>query len=220
MIFVSRHALAVFMLLALLPLAAQSAVVSTFDTGTEGWRVFGDAQGASAEPTWIATGGNPGGYLQATDNVSGGVWFWDAPAAFLGNQAGALGQTLSFDLAQSSLSSPFDADDIVLVGDGRTLAYDTPNNPGTDWTSYIIALVADGSWRVGSRNGVAATEAELLGTLGALNALRIRGEFRSGADTGRLDNVVLATVPLPGALWLLGSAVVALGLRGRRREEV
>ena len=32
-------------------------VKSTFDDGDEGWRVFGDAQGASAEPDHNPTGG-------------------------------------------------------------------------------------------------------------------------------------------------------------------
>ena len=207
-----RSVIAVLTSLLLAPLGAQAAIVSTFDTGAEGWTVFGDAQGASDEPTWVADGGNPGGHIQAQDDVAGGVWYWNAPATFLGNQAGAFGQTLSFDLAQSSTSSQFNADDVILVGDGRTLAFDTPSNPGTSWTSYVLALVADGNWRFGTRTGRAATEEELLGTLGALEALRIRGEFRSGADTGRLDNVVLATVPVPvpGALWLLGSGLVVM----------
>ncbi len=48
--------------------------VSTFDVDAEGWTVTGDA--VSPIPNYISSGGNPGGYISATDNESGGIWYW------------------------------------------------------------------------------------------------------------------------------------------------
>ena len=135
-------------------------VKSTFDDGDEGWRVFGDAQGASAEPDHNPTGGNPGGYISAADDVTGGTWYWEAPAGFLGDQS-EMGM-LSFDLKQSATDRPFDNDDVVLEGGGTTLMFDTPNNPGTDWTHYDVPLEAGAGW-LNEATGNPATQGEMVG---------------------------------------------------------
>ena len=166
-----------------------SAITSTFDTGDESWTVFGDAQGASVIPTYFSTGGNPGGYISATDDVTGGVWFWDAPAKLLGKVSSM--RALSFDLKQSATDAPFDADDVVLVGAGTTLVFNTANNPGTDWTHYDVSLDASAGWK-NKDTGQPATQQEMIDVLSSLAVLRIRGEYRDGADTGGLDNVRLA----------------------------
>jgi hypothetical protein len=98
---------------------------------------------------------------------------------------------LRFDLRQSSTESQFDGDDVVLVGGGLTLIYDTADNPGTDWTSYSVVLDETGGW-INENTGEPATQQEIQNVLADLTALRIRGEFVEGADTGSLDNVFLA----------------------------
>ncbi|NBC32837.1 MAG: beta-propeller fold lactonase family protein [Alphaproteobacteria bacterium] len=161
----------------------------TFDAGDAGWTSFGDA--TEDEPDVFADGGNPGGHISVEDRVSGDVWYFDAPDSALGDRADLLDGVLTFDLRQSATDTQFDAADIVLVGDGTTLAFDTARNPGTDWTSYTVPLAAGTGWRVGDLDGPAATEAELESVLDELSALRIRGEYRTGADRGDLDNVLL-----------------------------
>ena len=195
---------------------AVANISSDFTFDDEDWVVSGDA--TSATPDYHATGGNPGGFLSADDTVSGGVWYWDAPAKFLGDQSLALGLTLSFELAQSSVSSQFNASDVILDGASMSLHFDTANNPGTDFTPYSIDLTSTAGWRIGSVSGIVPTATEFADVLGDLTRLRIRGEFRSGADTGKLDNVVLATAAIPEAsslAWMFGLA--ALALRPRRR---
>lgn len=194
---------ALTLLLVLLPTAAAQsprgeAITSTFDTDAEGWAVFGDAEGGTATPDYNATGGNPGGYLSADDDVAGGTWYWDAPDAYLGNRSGSFERTLSFDLRQTATSNQFDNADLVLRGGGMELRFDTAENPGTDWTSYAVLLSTDAGWTVGDTEE-APTEAEFMAVLSDLTALRIRGEFRTGADTGSLDNVVLETDPATAA---------------------
>lgn len=171
-------------------------IQSDFATDADGWQIFGDAQGSSAAPTWVASGGAPGGYIQAQDDVTGGVWYFEAPAAFLGDRSGAYGGELAFDLRQSSTSSQFDASDVELVGTVNgatvTLVYDTAANPETSWTSYQVPLDATAGWTVDTVDGAAATEAQLRAVLGDLEQLLIRGEYREGADTGGLDNPTLS----------------------------
>ena len=188
-----------------------SATTSTFDTDDEGWTITGDAQGSSVVATYHATGGNPGGYISATDNVQGGVWYFKAPEAFHGNFTAGYNTNLTFDLKQSSLNSQFDSVDVYLRGGGLELTFDTPNNPGTEWTSYSLNLSETGGWLIG---GAAPTQTQMLQVLGNVTDLQIRGEFVTGADIGSLDNVTM--VPEPATLALL--AIGGVGLLKRRRN--
>lgn len=176
---------------------------STFDSNAEGWTVIGDA----ITPVWQATGGNPGGYLQAIDEVGGDTWFWVAPPKFLGNKAATYGGMLSFDLRQSAIEDPFWDLDLVLEGGGLTLAYDFPADPGTAWTSYAVILHEEVGWRRWGDEVVPATAADMQAVLADLIALRVRGEFQNGEDTGSLDNVILSG-PSPGLARIPGTAVI------------
>lgn len=203
-------------LLALLIAAAiaptAGATTSSFDAGSEGWTVLGDAEGPL---TWVASGGNPGGHVAIDDASQGGITYFVAPAAYRGDQSAALGSLLQFDLMQvyNGSASQFNSADVVLVGGGNTLVFDTPNNPAKGaWTSYAVPLVA-GSWRLDSTAGAIASQAQLATTLGSLTALRIRAEYRTGPDIGKLDNVSL--VPEPGTWGLLAAGLLVLGWRLR-----
>lgn len=203
------------------PAAAQVAS-SAFNTDAEGWVVQGDA--TSATPTYNAGGGNPGGHISAVDTVSGGVWYWVAPAKFRGNVGGAYNNTLTFDLMQSSTTSQFNAVDISITGNGLTLVFDTPANPGTTWTPYSVLLREDAGWRVDTLAGPAPSADQMQGVLSSVTSLRIRGEFRDGADTGRLDNVILngiivVSAPEPATCALLFAGLLpVLGIvAGKRR---
>jgi len=205
------------------PTAFAATISSTFDTGTDGWLAAGDA--TTAAPLYLPTGGNPGGAIEVDDSTAGGVWYFDAPAKFLGDQSGAAGQTLTFDLYQRGSGSQFFASDVVLEGAGLTLTFDAPSNPlpVETWVSYVVGFDADAGWKnVGSRtslSGPDATDADLAAVLGDLDALLIRGEYISGSDFGRLDNVEMTVVPVPPALWLLASAVTGLGAAFRGSRE-
>ncbi len=162
-------------------------VKSTFNTDVDGWSFIADVK----EFRWQATGGQPGGWLEAVDYATGAVWYFVAPEKFLGDKAPFLKGTLSFDLKQSSLSSQFDERDVVLTGGGTTLVYNTDSNPGLDWTSYTIRLAPGDNWTLDTVGGEAATLADFKTVLGDFTALQIRGEYVSGPDTGGLDNVKL-----------------------------
>jgi hypothetical protein len=168
---------------------------STFDSSAEGWAVSGAAQSGSATPNFIPSGGNPGGYISATGDVTGSVWYWQAAPQFLGDASGAYGKALNFDLRQTTTDNQFDGEDIVLEGGGLKLVYDAPYNPGTTWTAYSIPLIETAGWKKDTLSGSAPTQAEMQAVLASLSLLRIRGDYRTSEDTGALDNVVLNSIP-------------------------
>jgi hypothetical protein len=172
---------------------AAAAVTSTFESGRDGWTVVGDTASVAAAPTHLGTGGNPGGFIRTTDAAAGGTMYWNAPARFLGNRAGSYGRRLLFDLRQSEVSNQYDNADVVLVGGGHTLDFNTSLNPtaGT-WRRYRVPLSSAAGWtKRGTSPLRRPTAAELRAALGALTSLQIRAEYRSGLDIDDLDNVVL-----------------------------
>jgi hypothetical protein len=167
--------------------AAAPLVSSAFNVTGEGWLVAGDS--TSATPTHLATGGNPGGYISATDSVAGGVTYWVAPPKFRGDHGAAFGGLLTFSLRQDNSSSQFDADDVIIQGDGLTLVHNNAANPAVapNWTNYRVPLRPAQF----TKAGVRATAGDLRRVLGAITDLRIRAEYVSGPDTDDLDTVRL-----------------------------
>src|SRR5262245_36980182 len=78
--------------------ASANTVSSTFDMGPEGWSAL-DQQTGDYTASWQSTGGNPGGFLQGTENIAlGGTGYFIAPSKFLGNLSAYAGGTLTYDL--------------------------------------------------------------------------------------------------------------------------
>ena len=201
---------------ALAPATLSAAIVSTFETNTDGWSVVGDIVGPA---TFSSTGGNPGGHIFINDAVTGGVTYFVAPAKFLGDQSASYGTPFTFDLRQSYTggANQFDDVDVFLVGAGLTLVFDAPVAPGNGvWTSYSFTLVETAGWRISSLAGVAPSQAQMQNVLGDITSIRLRAEFQTGADTGSLDNVVL--VPEPSSALLLLSGALFLSRRRTCRK--
>ncbi len=202
-------------LVALVPTLASAVtlVASDFDAAAEGWK----ATNGVSDRAWVAGGGMPGGHVQATDSGQGTVWFFEAPAAFLGDQRAALDGALSFWLKVSTTALPMDTEwaDVRIGGNGVELAIDAGPSPGLDWTAYSVRL-APGAWRLGTAEGPLASAADFATVFAAVDHLWIRGEYSAWWDTGSLDTVLLSAVPeLPaGMMFALGLAV--LGWRRRR----
>jgi hypothetical protein len=162
---------------------------SAFDRDAAGWKVVGDARLDRAVDPSLDEGA-----IKALDSGTGGVWYWQAPASFLGDQRRAYGRELRYRLKSTPVTKPFNAPDVMLDGPNGVLVFDTPTDPGTAWTEYRVPLAVGAGWKR-RESGTPATEAELREALGELRTLLIRGEFHTGPDTGWLDDVVLGAAP-------------------------
>jgi Laminin B (Domain IV)/RTX calcium-binding nonapeptide repeat (4 copies) len=162
-----------------------------FSTGLSGWTTSVGTQ------TYAATDGNPDGSLRGVEGGSG-IWYFVAPAEYLGNQEAFYGGSLSFDLRQDVATNQFDESDVLLTGGGLTLALDVGANPGTGWTSYSASLALGGGWKIANTAGRVATETEIRSVLADLQSLQIRGEFVNGTagDASNLDNVNMSKTPV------------------------
>ncbi len=196
-----------------------SAVIatSTFTTDNDGWRV-GDADSSATveNPTYHATGGNPGGYISATDDYGTVAFF--APSKYLGNQLGDYGSNLTFDLRAELGNDGTSYAGVFLFGNGQVISRAiTP--PGTStYTSYTVGLTETG-WNFYSSGGnqgtTAVTLTQFRTVLSNLTGLAIQADWKTGSDLTDLDNVVLngtAAVPTPepASLFLLASGFTAL----------
>ena len=190
-------------------------VSSTFDTSAEGWTAVGDVSSFSHQ----AAGGNPGGRIAAVDAAQGPIIYFVAPAAYHGDLSKAFGGQLGFDLHVTSGPYTTSREDVTITGGGTTLSWDIANPATGVWTSYSTSLDDAGGWKVGDRNGPAATNAQILAVLSSVTDFQIRAEYINGADTGSLDNVEISgVVPVPagGVLMLSGLALAAGARRWRR----
>jgi len=173
--------------------------VSTFDANDEGWQTTSDAKRYPV-PDYNSTGGNPGGYISATDNTSGIYFFFNAPVGFLGDQSLFLGDTLYFDLMVNFLgdANPSLAD-IRIQGAGYDLVYNfgSPSAAG-QWVRYSIPLSHSSGWKKTSLTGSSPSESEFQAALSGITLLQIRGEYTTNVDIVGLDNVRIGwqTVPV------------------------
>lgn len=187
------------LLSALLPLStARAGVASFFDADSDGWTAIGDTV---AGIEYLPSGGNPGGCVRVKDDAVGGVWYFVAGPAYLGNQLASYGQLLRFDLRQviTGGSNQFASDDVILENGPLRLVYDVPVDPPVNgaWQSTSVLLSDAAAWKVGSAGGPPATQAQIQNVLANLTGFRIRGEYQSGEDTGSLDNVVFGIPASP-----------------------
>lgn len=166
---------------------------SAFDSTDEGWQAVClndngpyDTVINQQTPEHRPTGGHPGGYVSSSDPGSGN-FFWQAPNGYLGNHADLYGGSLRYDL-KSEGGECFDEADVVLIGGGLVLVYNQPDNPTDQWQTFSVPLTEKG-WTKGAVGGEPVTAEEFRTVLSNLTALRLRGEFRWGAEVGSLDNV-------------------------------
>ena len=189
-----------------------AALVSGFDASGEGWAATPGIGGA-INFAWESTGGNPGGFIAATD---GGAqqWYFISPDSWDGDWTSYIGGMLRYEIRILNPASPpydyFTLDDVqIYSGTGNYVSWSSGINPTESWTPYAVQLVSSNFTVTGS-----ATFDDILANV---TELRIRGEYLNFNDREGLDNVSITAVPVPAAITLFGSGLLGLIGVARRR---
>ncbi|MBZ0153257.1 MAG: hypothetical protein K8J09_17165 [Planctomycetes bacterium] len=179
----------------LLAAASSQSIVSTFDTGNDGWLVVGTSYsshitnpGSSGQAAvWDAVNGQPPGSLRVGDVY--GETGVAAPAAFLGDRLPWFGGSISWDIyLRYSDAVAYPA--VWLIGANRTLSFNLQSPSLNSWQTISVPLLENG-WRVNSWQGPAATRSDLMEVLRDLRGIYLNTEWRTGPDDTNLDNVAL-----------------------------
>jgi hypothetical protein len=200
---------------AVLSSVAAADVVSSFNSSDEGWRLVGES--TSVIPTWIATGGDPGGFLRGFDSTASGAWYWDAPAQFLGDKSGAYFETLIFSMRSGGSGPASSNTQVVLSGNGLQLYSPGFQSPVGSWSLQFVTFAPFESWFVNSLSGPQASGEQILSVLSNLESLRIRGDYYPGLGSGDIDEIRMGIVPSPPASSLLLCAGLTLARRRRMK---
>ena len=184
----------------------------TFDAGREDWTADGGTL------VHVATGGNPGGFLQLTDETSSNM-FLTAPQNefYSGDLSGYVNGFVQFDarlVGLASAATPFTTFGTIRFSNGvHSASFDLAplGEPTDQWTTYV-AMLTSPPW---------ATDLEAwLAILSNVTSLTVNLESHSPiVETVGFDNFRLRGLPEPGtlALAIAGTGAAVLLRCGRRR---
>ena len=170
--------------------AAQSPslpVISTFDTGPDGWFVSGDAS------DWAPSDGNPGGYLRGQGTGTEDPPLVSPPPSYLGDWTGLDGLArLRYDhrvfYEGNGFCTPSLPYTVTISGPGGGAIWtgDLPGTEPTDWRRIVVPI-DEAAWQVQSGSWAAL--------LSQVTELRIEMELFCNLhppdDISGLDNIVL-----------------------------
>jgi len=197
-------------------------VGSHFGRDSEGWQVVGNKAASHAVTYEASSRGQLNQYVYGSDDtintdVTGGsdrsLWYFNAPAKFMGHHGIAYGGALEFllssfhgDFRPEKLNQGLDRSGLHLVeihcaecntNRGVTIAFPvsaaTPFTGST--TSYSISLVESAGWIKDPKNTLlewpAPTQCEFIEVLSSISSIRILGDFTSWYESVALDQVHL-----------------------------
>ncbi len=189
---------------------AATVATSEFSSGADGW-----TWGApNPSMSWQLTDGNPGGYIRYDNNQGGDCGIY-APSTYMGNWGNLGVNELSYEVNIFTTGSVYLVGhyQASISGPGGEASWLGPQpDPTTPWKNIIIPI-SEASWTVnsGSWNAIMADVTNLRIEMAYYNNW---GPFEI---TG-IDNVSLSAVPIPGAVWLLGTGLVGLVAARRKKR--
>ena len=157
---------------------------TNFDVDAQGWTKKASGDASSYITHWNGSGNN---HIILVEGGQGNQDWFQAPDLFLGNRAGFMGGSLTFELKTNNTTNPLTHQDHVqLVGNGLTI-YATIPWPTTSFVAHSIPFGV-GYWKLSGTNTMATAD-EILGVLSSLQAFYIRAEWRSGVEETGLNDV-------------------------------
>jgi hypothetical protein len=210
---------------------ASATVAYDFDTDNQGWTV-GNINDSTPDSTRSAATWAGGKLTIGDEEADTGVY---APAAVLGNQSAAYGNTISFDISDVANDDPTQYTALVLWGTNGLAAAVTSLGPSTDSNalstfSFTLNETTFSKFASGNFTSGAITQSDFQSILGDIAAIAFRTEYNTGGDDSRFDNAIFngfvdpnapvnGAVPEPAtwALMIGGFAVVGGAMRRRRR---
>ena len=213
--------LLLLLLLLVVPARAQY-IISDFNSGSDGWTAYTQAD-HNTTVAWSASSGNGGsGGLTLVEPANGANDYFEAPSKFKGNLSAYYNGTASFDLQLNLAPAGAEAAMIILSGldaNGSPLSIgylpaSSAQYPVTSgFTSYTLNLNATTAWTVVNSSdfttATLATNTQIESVLSNVTDFRIMGDWSSQQDRDILDNVALQGVsaaPEPSQLTLFGLA--------------
>ena len=203
--------------------AANAGIVasSSFATDLDGW-----TSNTHAEISYQSTGGNPGGYIQFTDNTAASTNVF-APSKFLGNYLANGVSSLSFDFnifAETHIQTlfPYEAD---LSGPGGSATFLGPM-PASVYPTGWVTVTAQISNTATPPAGWTVNSGTWLGLLANVTQVQIPIELITNVtipgdtDIEGIDNVILTStgIPEPASLATLGFGLLGLKLLRRLKR--
>lgn len=213
-----KYMLAIFMLYSAFFMffigSSSAALISSFDSGDEGWYLDADTQSAM---DYKSSGGNFGGYVEVTDGA--GLALLHAPGLFLGDLSSYDGETLSFDSKYFATGDGDPYNDFGVVSlenstQSLSATLDLVAGDLTDsWTTYSTPLNA-GTWSMNNT--------EWSNLLANITDIYVNLESHDlpdevvGFDNFTITGTGGAPVPEPGTFILFGTGLLAYA-RFRKR---
>ncbi len=186
----AKRILSALVLSCVLPALATASVVFTFNAQNEAWVVVDYPFHSHVATPGMQGLPYDGGFGLPAGSVRIGDVYGEtgiaAPAAILGNQSAAYGDTLKYDI-YLRFSDQVAYPAVILNAGTYSLYFDRPSPAIGSWTAVAIPLKEAGWKRAGT--GEAATPAEFQQALANLSGVYIYTEWNSGPDDTNVDNI-------------------------------
>jgi len=161
----------------------------SFTDGDEGWTMF-DTKGSVTQ----AVAHNPAGFLDGKDLIPGSDYYFSAPQPFLDLvRSASTDDSITFEFYTTATDIGI-KDSLVLESPEMSLVLPVANPPVREWKQYTYRFHPSEGWkisRIGMSGGEPAKEEEIRRVLASATKLYIRGEWKTGPDAARLDNVFM-----------------------------